>query len=156
MLRRIIPVLAIAAIMTTALACGTSGATGSADGGSVASSGAAGGSELTGTTWQWTASTTKTPASQSVVPDPENYTILFNEDGTYAGKADCNQIVGAYMVSGSTLSIQPGAGTLAACPEESQSAAFISGLIDTSSYAIADGELTLTLVDEGTMTFSAS
>jgi len=27
---------------------------------------------LTGKVWQWTASTTKVPASQSVVPDPEN------------------------------------------------------------------------------------
>ena len=43
------------------------------------------GSALTGKAWQWTASTTTVPASQSVVHDPENYTrflLLAREAGT--------------------------------------------------------------------------
>jgi len=75
-------------------------------------------SSLTGHTWQWTAATEKVPASQSVVPDPQNYTIEFKSDGTYAMKADCNTISGAYTTSGSSLTIQPGAGTLVACAPE--------------------------------------
>lgn len=145
MLRRIVPVLALAAIMTTALACSSSGA----------SSSASGGTQLTGTTWQWTASTTKVPAGQGVVPDPENYTILFNTDGTYSGKADCNQMNGSYTVSGSNLTITPGAMTLAACPEGSMDTLYLAGLAATKSYAISGTELTLTLADEGTMTFNA-
>ena len=47
-------------------------------------------SGLTGKVWQWSAMTEKVPASQSVVPDPQNYTIEFKGDGTYALKADCN------------------------------------------------------------------
>ncbi len=60
-------------------------------------------SSLTGHSWQWTASTEKVPASQSVVPDPQNYTIEFKSDGTYAMKADCNSISGAYTTSGNSL-----------------------------------------------------
>ena len=49
---------------------------------------------LTGKTWQWTASTTKVPASQSVVPDPENYTIEFKSDGTLLGQGGLQPAVG--------------------------------------------------------------
>ncbi len=85
---------------------------------SSSSSPSAAGSTLEGT-WQWTASTEAVPASQSVVPDPENYTITFASDGTYTGKADCNQIAGTYTVDGSNLTIAPGPSTLAFCGEAS-------------------------------------
>jgi ABC-type glycerol-3-phosphate transport system substrate-binding protein len=42
------------------------------------------GSSLTGKSWQWTASTTKAPASESVVPNPEKCTIEFKSDGTFS------------------------------------------------------------------------
>lgn len=111
-----------------------------------------GGGDLAGPTWQWTASTTTTPASQSVTPNPENYTITFNKDGTYNGKADCNTIAGSYTTSGSSLTIAPGPSTLMACPDGSLDALYTAGLLATQSYAIANGELTLTTKD-GTMTF---
>lgn len=111
-----------------------------------------GSGDLVGPTWQWTASTTTAPASQGVVPNPENYTITFANDGTYTGKADCNNIAGAYTTSGSTLTIKPGPSTLMACPDGSMDALFTAGLLATKSYAIANNELTLTTAD-GTMTF---
>ena len=112
-----------------------------------------GGSGLTGKTWQWTGSTTKVPASQSVVPDPENYTITFNTDGTFAAKADCNQVSGNYTTSGSTLTIVPGPSTLVACPDDSLADLYLAGLSTTQSYAITDDQLVLTTTD-GTMTFN--
>jgi heat shock protein HslJ len=113
--------------------------------------GGAGG--LTGTTWQWTASTTTAPASQSVVPDPENYTIEFIDDGTFSAKVDCNQVGGEYSnPGGGSLTITPGPSTLVACPEGSLADLYLAGLSGTTAYAIADGELTLTTAD-GTMTF---
>ncbi len=112
-----------------------------------------GGSNLTGTVWQWSASTTTAPASQSVVPDPENYTIEFMDDGTFSAKADCNQLNGSYQsAGGGALTITPGAMTMAACPPESLSDLYVAGLAATTSYAIANGQLTLTTTD-GTMTF---
>ena len=64
--------------------------------GACSGSGSGSAAGLTGKTWQWTASTTKVPASQSVVPDPENYTLDFKSDGTFSAKVDCNQLSGTY------------------------------------------------------------
>jgi heat shock protein HslJ len=112
-----------------------------------------GSSGLTGKVWQWSAMTEKVPASQSVVPDPQNYTIEFKGDGTYALKADCNQGSGAYTTSGSSLTLEPGPMTLAACPPESMDALYLQRIFLTTSYAITNDQLVLTQSDEGTMTF---
>ena len=114
------------------------------------------GSALTGTTWQWTASTTTVPASQSVVPDPENYTITFNTDGTFEAKVDCNQASGDYTTDGSELTITPGPSTLAACPEGSLDGLYLEGLSKAASYSVSGEEMTITLSDEGTMQFDAA
>ncbi len=114
------------------------------------------GSGLTGKTWQWTGSTTTVPASQSVVPDPENYTIAFNTDGTWAAKADCNQVSGGYTTSGSDLTITPGPTTLMACPEGSMDGLFLEGLGKAATYTISGSDLTITDADEGTMQFVAA
>jgi heat shock protein HslJ len=114
------------------------------------------GSALTGKTWQWTASTTTVPASQSVVPDPENYTITFNEDGTWSGKADCNQVSGGYSTTGSNLTMTLGPTTLMACPEGSLDGLFLEGLGKAASYSISGSDLTITDSDDGTMQFVAA
>jgi heat shock protein HslJ len=49
-----------------------------------------------GILWQWTSVTNQTTKEATPVPNPENYTITFNEDGTLEGKADCNTISGTY------------------------------------------------------------
>ena len=134
LVRKMIAALALGALVLVAACGGSSGG-------------------LTGKAWQWTASTEKVPASQSVVPDPQNYTIEFKSDGTYALKADCNTGSGGYTTSGSSLTIEQGAMTLALCPEGSQDTLFLQQIFLTSSYAIANGELTLTQSDQGTMTF---
>jgi heat shock protein HslJ len=114
-----------------------------------------GGGGLTGKTWQWTASTTTVPASQSVTPDPENYTVEFNSDGTFSAKVDCNQVAGSYTTSGSDLTIVPGPSTLVACPEGSAADIYLAILAGTTSYQIEGGQLVLTTAD-GTATFDAS
>jgi heat shock protein HslJ len=114
------------------------------------------GSGLAGKTWQWTASTTKVPASQSVVPDPENYTIVFNADGTFSARADCNQLGGNYTTTDSGgITITPGPMTLALCSDESLDALYVAGLGQGQSYAISGDQLTLTLAEEATMTFNS-
>lgn len=125
-------------------------------GGASPSASAAAGGELVGPVWQWSASTTTAPASQSVVPDPENYTLQFAEDGTFSAKADCNQLGGEYTTGdGGSLTIEPGPMTLALCPAESQSDLYVAGLSSVQSYEInADGQLVLTNA-EGTMTFDS-
>lgn len=71
--------------------------------------------EMLDTTWEWQQLIETAPAAQSVVADSENYTIVFNQDGTYNAKADCNLLSGGYEVSGSSLTLLPGPSTLAEC-----------------------------------------
>ncbi len=123
--------------------------------GACSASGSGSDAGLTGKTWQWTASTTKVPASQSVVPDPENYTIDFKSDGTFSAKVDCNQLSGTYTATSSGgLTIEPGPMTMALCPDGSLDSLYVFGLSNAQSYAIANDQLTLTLAEEATMTFS--
>jgi heat shock protein HslJ len=152
MTRGILIALASASVLVLA-ACGTG--TGSATASAGASALAAGGGDLTGQIWQWTAGTTKVPASQTVVPDPENYTIEFKTDGTYSAKADCNQVSGSYTSSGDSLTLTAGASTLAACDADSSEALFLAGLAATTTFAVSGSELVLTQADEATMTFQA-
>jgi heat shock protein HslJ len=144
-------VLALAATAIVA-ACSSSG---SSVGASAATSGGGSG-DLTGKTWMLTAITEKVPAFQGVVPaaDQANYTIEFKSDGTFAAKADCNQVLGTYTTTSSGgLTIVLGPSTLVACPEGSLAPQYVAGLGNAASYAVANGQLTITLKDEGTLVF---
>jgi heat shock protein HslJ len=73
---------------------------------------------ITNIVWQWTSVTVK-PANQTTkVPDPQNYTITFRDDGTLSGKADCNSFTGTYSQQ-SGFSITISTSTMAACGEGS-------------------------------------
>jgi hypothetical protein len=43
--------------------------------------------------------------------------------------------------------------TLAACPPESLSSQYVEALGKAASYAVASGQLTITLTDEGTLVY---
>jgi heat shock protein HslJ len=73
---------------------------------------------ITGIVWQWVSTTNSSTRETVTVPDPENYTIVFNEDGTLTGKADCNNFTGTYSQENG-FSIILGASTMAACGEGS-------------------------------------
>jgi heat shock protein HslJ len=145
MIRRIAALMGVLIVATALAACAPSSA---AD--------AAWSSNVTGKSWQWTASTTKAPASQAVVPDPANYTITFAADGTYNGKADCNQINGKYTVGTGTITIEPGASTMAACGDNSQDALFVAGLQGATTWSLLDGALVLANAAGDTFTFTAA
>ena len=58
------------------------------------------------------------------MPDPENYTLIFNEDETFEGQADCNAISGTYsQASGFTITVGPS--TTAFCGEDSLDLQFL-------------------------------
>jgi heat shock protein HslJ len=110
--------------------------------------------EITGILWQWTAMQETVPASLSAVPDPQNYTITFNTDGSVDIKADCNTVNGTYEMKGSDLTITLGASTLMACGEASQDVSYLAALSKVSSYAVVDGQLQLKFADDaGKMDF---
>jgi heat shock protein HslJ len=73
---------------------------------------------ITGIVWQWTSVTNQTTKETTTVPAPENYTIIFNTDGTLTGKADCNNFAGTYSQQNG-FSITLGPSTMAYCGETS-------------------------------------
>ena len=74
--------------------------------------------EITNITWQWAELIEQNPAAQSVVPDPENYTLTFWDDGTFGFKADCNSGNGSYTVESNQIEFGTMMTTLAMCPPE--------------------------------------
>jgi heat shock protein HslJ len=115
-------------------------------------------SGLTGTPWQLSAITEQTPAFQGVVPaaDQPKYAITFNADGSFTGQADCNSMAGSYTTSGSNgITITPGPTTLMACPGDSYGPLFAHAIGTVTTYAVANGQLTLSRADGASMTFVA-
>ena len=73
---------------------------------------------IQGILWQWVSVTNHTTSETTTVPNPENYTITFNADGTLNGKADCNSFSGTYSQENG-FAITLGATTMAFCGEAS-------------------------------------
>jgi heat shock protein HslJ len=73
---------------------------------------------ITDIVWQWESVTNKTTSETTTVPTPQNYTIIFKTDGTFEGKADCNNIAGTYSQEGG-FSIKVGPSTLMYCGDTS-------------------------------------
>ncbi len=104
--------------------------------------------------WQWVSLVEAIPAAQSVVPDPENYNLVFRVDGTYSAKADCNQLMGNYELLGGQLRLEPGISTLAECGPNSSYDFYSSLLAQVAGVGVRDDVLVLVLADEaGTMNF---
>lgn len=107
-----------------------------------------------GKTWYWL-STQFNNDTRIQIEDPSIYMVQFNADGTFTGTADCNNFLGEYSVDGSSIDIMVGPMTLVACPEGSQSDAFIQQLNDAVIFLLQEGFLYLDLpVDTGTMKLS--
>ena len=94
---------------------------------------------------QWSGLEETHPASLSAVPDPENYLLTLNEDGTFEAKADCNRVSGKFVPT-----------TLAACPPHSLSDTYIHLLGQVASYGLQQSQLRLDLKNNtGSMFFHA-
>jgi heat shock protein HslJ len=108
---------------------------------------------ITGVPWKWQSMTT--PLEQIQVDDPEAYVVQFTAEGLVEVQADCNTGSGQYMMSGSELTIEITATTLALCPEGSLSDQFIRSLNAAAQYSSDGNGLTIELVaDGGTMQFA--
>jgi heat shock protein HslJ len=115
---------------------------------------------LLGKEWQLTAITIADPPFQGAIDEAQqpSYTITFNQDATFAAKADCNTLAGGYATpdpkaTTGTLTITPGPSTVVACSDGSLSVLYMDSLGRAASYAIADNLLTITLLDGGTLQY---
>lgn len=73
---------------------------------------------ITNILWQWTSVTNRPTGATTEVPNPQDYTITFRDDGTLNGQADCNTFTGTYSQADG-FSITLGAVTTAACGDGS-------------------------------------
>ena len=112
------------------------------------------GGDITEGTWHLTSITSI--QRQEIVPAEAvaTYTITFNDDGTWDGQADCNQISGTYTIEAEAiLTITLGPSTMAACGEDSLSDRYVEALVTTTTYSIAENQMTLTLGDNGELLY---
>ncbi len=77
--------------------------------------------QLVDITWQWIQRDPNGNDSEAItVPDPENYTVQFNADGTFSAQIDCNNVLGEYATTPpSSIFMQLGPSTMVACEETS-------------------------------------
>ena len=87
---------------------------------------------ITGVVWQWQSVTNRDTNETMAVPNPENYAITFNEDGTFNGKADCNSISGIYSTENG-FAITLGPSTLAFCGEASLDSVYLDLLSNVAA-----------------------
>ncbi len=98
---------------------------------------------LTGVVWQWTEFQSG-DGSIFKPTDPTRYTAEFHDDGTVRVLADCNSGSGLATIDGTSIDLTVAA-TRMACPEGSQSSAFLRYLNEAVTYVIRDGRLALSL-----------
>ena len=104
--------------------------------------------------WKWTSLSTST--EYVTVETPASYMVTFKDDGTLEIKADCNDVSGTYVLDGANVTIEVGAATLAACPDDSRSEEFLQLLGDAAQILPLEGKLYITLKTEGSsMTLDA-
>lgn len=122
--------------------------------GSAEPAGIAAAPDLVGTTWQWVAFEDTAEQNSFTLDNPEDYTLMLNEDETLSFQADCNVGTGSYTADNGSLSITLGPTTLAECGPESRYDEYLEGLGEVVSYVIDDGQLFLNLpVDVGNLVF---
>jgi heat shock protein HslJ/LysM repeat protein len=101
--------------------------------------------------WEWI--TFQVPNKRPLqVKNPNRYSVIFNDDGTFSMKADCNKASGSYTAQNGTLNVTMGPSTRAQCSKRSLSNRFMSLFSQASVYRIEGEKLYLDLpLDAGTM-----
>jgi len=128
--RLIVLVIALIVPLAALASCGTSGTKAAPP-------------PLTNVPWQWTVLTITTPATQTAVPNPADYTLAFKSGGQLQLKADCNTGSGTYKTNGSAMTITVGDMTKAPCPPGSLATMYLNGLAGVGAYEFVDGRLAL-------------
>lgn len=104
---------------------------------------------LTNIKWQWTELVQTEPANQSVIPNSENYVLIFLSDQTFDILADCNFGNGTYTLDGNNISLEIIAVTQINCGAASLSTQFVELLAEASTYELTTDKLTLFLAEDG-------
>ena len=117
------------------------------------SSGSSSGGSLTGVTWQLTDVKFDGQSTNSLISEPDLYTITFQTDGTAIVKADCNTAHLSYTTNGNQLTIKTGPMTLVYCGTASLSNEFVQALEQATTYTVQGSTLTINSGSNGAMNF---
>jgi len=97
-------------------------------------------------TWRWTGMTQTMPSKEVTVSNPNQYTIFFAPNGTYAVKADCNTGTGNFTLEKTVLKISKPTLTKAYCGDRSVDRDFLDGLSRVKAFQTdSTGRLILTM-----------
>jgi heat shock protein HslJ len=97
-----------------------------------------------------------TSLGSGAIPNPQNYTLRFSEDGSVAVQADCNRCFGNYETNGSAITIGPALGcTRAFCGQASLSDEYIMALGSATSFTRGGNTLQITY-SGGAMSFTVA
>jgi heat shock protein HslJ len=108
--------------------------------------------DLLGVEWWWMGTTTA--ETEMGLPLSGDYTLVFNADGTFSARADCNQVNGTYTLDGGSLQITPAAMTRALCAEGSLSEEFVRQLSAAAIVFMTGSDLHIDMIyDSGTLHF---
>jgi heat shock protein HslJ len=86
----------------------------------------------------------RTGMATITVPNPEQFTVRFEENGNVAIRADCNSCSGRYTLEGTSLSMGNVACTLIACPVPGLDTTFTSALANVRTATASGNQLTIT------------
>jgi hypothetical protein len=93
---------------------------------------------LVGPIWRWTDLNQETPI---LVPNPEQYTLRFYDDGSFDYRSDCNSGTGIYTQEGDLLTLELDSVPPIDCGEGSISAQYLELLSMVDSFEIDAGFL---------------
>ena len=100
---------------------------------------------LVGRVWQWTARDAGGELTE--IDTPENYSLTFNDDGTFYGRFDCNNGGGSYTAADGTLTMTGVRSTLAFCEDGSMAGEMATAFEQPLAYVVDGNTLTLTHAD---------
>jgi heat shock protein HslJ len=89
-------------------------------------------SDITNIVWKWQTLEDVAAGASTKVPDPSKYTIVFYDDGTTTGQADCNTFSGTYS-QGTDFTINVTPDVMAACDQGSMDQQFLNLLDDVAA-----------------------
>jgi heat shock protein HslJ len=78
------------------------------------------------------------------VPNPEQYTVRFEDDGQLSVRADCNTCTGRYVLEGSSLFVNAVACTRAYCGLTSFDVSYAEALESVRMATVSGNQLTIT------------
>ncbi len=100
---------------------------------------------------------TFTEAPKSVVgfwETSDGVTIIFNDDGTFAGKGPVNNYFGTYVQDGESLTLEQTGATMMFGPDMEKEDAYFASLATIEGFILTDAGLTLTDADgKGVVSF---